>query len=107
MYETGATMLELHTGCYADADNEENQLKELARLRTAATYAHAKGLQVNAGHGLHYHNVQAIAEIPEIIELNIGHSIIARAVMTGLDLAVRDMKTLICNARINSVKAAR
>jgi len=107
VYETGATMLELHTGCYADADNEENQLKELARLRTAATYAHAKGLQVNAGHGLHYHNVQAIAEIPEIIELNIGHSIIARAVMTGLDLAVRDMKTLICNARINSVKAAR
>ncbi|MBL4743391.1 MAG: pyridoxine 5'-phosphate synthase [Cycloclasticus sp.] len=97
--EVGATMLELHTGCYADASNESEQNTELNRIAEAASYASSLGLQVNAGHGLHYHNVGAIAKIPEIIELNIGHSIIARAVMAGLDLAVRDMKILMHNAR--------
>lgn len=97
--EAGATLLELHTGCYADATNESEQEIELNRIIEAASYADSLGLQVNAGHGLHYHNVGAIAKIPEIIELNIGHSIIARAVMTGLDLAVRDMKILMQNAR--------
>ena len=97
--ETGATLLELHTGCYADASSESDQLQEYNRITEAASYAHGLGLQVNAGHGLHYHNVEAIAKIPEIIELNIGHSIIARAVMTGLDTAVRDMKVLMRNAR--------
>ncbi|OUR88697.1 pyridoxine 5'-phosphate synthase [Cycloclasticus sp. 44_32_T64] len=97
--ETGATLLELHTGCYADASSESDQLHEYNRITEAASYAHGLGLQVNAGHGLHYHNVEAIAKIPEIIELNIGHSIIARAVMTGLDTAVRDMKVLMRNAR--------
>ena len=97
--ETGATLLELHTGCYADASSESDQLHEFNRIAEAASYAHGLGLQVNAGHGLHYHNVEAIAKIPEIIELNIGHSIIARAVMTGLDTAVRDMKVLMRNAR--------
>lgn len=97
----GATMLELHTGCYADAINDEVQSLELDRLKQAARYAHSLGLQVNAGHGLHYHNVEPIAKIPEIVELNIGHSIIARAVFSGLDAAVRDMKALIRNARFN------
>jgi pyridoxine 5-phosphate synthase len=97
--EAGATMLELHTGCYADAKSESEQLSELERLREAAYYAHGKGLQVNAGHGLHFHNVEDIAKIPEIIELNIGHSIIARAVLTGLDEAIRNMKALMRDAR--------
>lgn len=96
----GATMLELHTGCYADAVNDEEQMHELERIKTAATYAEGLGLQVNAGHGLHYHNVEPIAQIPEIVELNIGHAIIARAVISGLDLAVRDMKLLMRNARV-------
>jgi len=95
----GATMLELHTGCYADAKSEFEQVNEYNRLVEAAAYADSLGLRVNAGHGLHYHNVESIAKIPEIIELNIGHSIIARAVMSGLDMAVRDMKNLMSNAR--------
>jgi pyridoxine 5-phosphate synthase len=98
--EAGATMLELHTGCYADAINENDKLFELERLIEAASYADSLGLQVNAGHGLHYDNVELIANIPEIVELNIGHSIIARAVLRGLDLAVRDMKNLMCRARL-------
>lgn len=97
--EAGATLLELHTGCYADATSEEDQLKELERLQQAASYAHSLGLQVNAGHGLHFHNVDAIARIPEIIELNIGHSIIARAVISGLAESVKDMKALMRQAR--------
>jgi pyridoxine 5-phosphate synthase len=99
VHEAGATMLELHTGCYADALDERDQQFELERIKEAAYYADSKGLQVNAGHGLHYHNVAEVAEIPEIIELNIGHSIIARAILSGLELAVRDMKTLMCDAR--------
>ncbi|MDX2426468.1 MAG: pyridoxine 5'-phosphate synthase [Cycloclasticus sp.] len=97
--EAGATMLELHTGCYADASNEHDKLRELERIKEAASYADAKGLQVNAGHGLHYHNVEAIARIAEIIELNIGHAIIARALVSGLDKAVSDMKALMRHAR--------
>jgi len=97
--EAGATMLELHTGCYADAENETVQQFELERIQQAANFADELGLQVNAGHGLHYHNVESIAKIPEIVELNIGHSIIARAVMSGLELAVRDMKQLMHSAR--------
>lgn len=98
--EAGATMLELHTGCYADAKSDLQQDTEYNRIVAAATYANSLGLQVNAGHGLHYHNVEPIAKIPEIIELNIGHSIISRALMTGLDVAVRDMKVLMRNARL-------
>jgi len=97
--EAGATMLELHTGCYADATTEKQQQTELERIAVAAKYADSLGLQVNAGHGLHYFNVEAVAEIPEIIELNIGHSIIARAVIGGLDAAVRDMKALMRESR--------
>ncbi len=98
--EAGATMLELHTGCYADANDEAQQQHELERIAEAANYADSLGLQVNAGHGLHYFNVEAVAKIPEIVELNIGHSIIARAVISGLDAAVRDMKILMRQSRL-------
>ncbi|OGT20248.1 MAG: pyridoxine 5'-phosphate synthase, partial [Gallionellales bacterium RIFOXYD12_FULL_53_10] len=84
----GAPVIELHTGKYADADSVPARAYELERIRAAVEYAHAQGLQVNAGHGLHYHNVQAIAAIPNIIELNIGHAIIAESVFIGLDAAV-------------------
>lgn len=89
-----APVIELHTGTYADAQQAPEQTQELARIQQAAHYANNAGLQVNVGHGLDYHNVQAICQIPEIVELNIGHSIIARAVFSGLAQAVRDMKQL-------------
>lgn len=95
----GAPVIELHTGCYADAETDEAQTLELARITKMATYAHGKGLVVNAGHGLHYHNVKPIAAIPELYELNIGHAIIARAAIDGLDTAVRDMKQLMIEGR--------
>ncbi len=96
---TGAEYIELHTGEYADAESEKVQLAELERIRNGVTHAVNEGLLVNAGHGLHYHNVQPIAAIPEIIELNIGHAIIGRAVLSGLDKAVYDMKKLMVEAR--------
>ncbi|MFA6921085.1 MAG: pyridoxine 5'-phosphate synthase [Gallionella sp.] len=91
----GAPVVELHTGKYADADSVPEHKHELERIRIAAAHAHAQGLQVNAGHGLHYHNVRDIAAIPNIVELNIGHSIIAESVFIGLDAAVRKMKQLL------------
>lgn len=96
-----APYIELHTGAYADATDEETQLKELERLKSMAKYGSSIGLKVNGGHGLNYHNVSAVAAIPEINELNIGHSIIARAVFTGLPEAVREMKRLCVEARNN------
>ncbi len=96
---TGAPVIELHTGAYAEADSPQEVAEELERIRTAASYAAQQGLIVNAGHGLHYHNVDAIAAIPEINELNIGHAIIARAVFSGLADAVRDMRQLLIDAR--------
>lgn len=95
----GATMLELHTGAYAEATSESAARQELNRIQEAAHYAHEKGVQVNAGHGLNYHNVEPICEIPEIVELNIGHAIIARAVLVGLEQAIRDIKHLMRAAR--------
>jgi pyridoxine 5-phosphate synthase len=89
----GAPVIELHTGTYADAVPAD-QAQEWQRLAEMAAYAQAQGLTVNAGHGLHYRNVEAIVAIPGLHELNIGHSIIARAVMTGLPEAVREMKRL-------------
>jgi pyridoxine 5-phosphate synthase len=94
----GAPLIELHTGAYAQAEGAL-QARELERLREAARLGVARGLTVNAGHGLHYHNVAPIAAIAEITELNIGHSIIARALADGLTRAVRDMKALMQNAR--------
>ena len=84
-----------HTGAYADAETTQQQLAELEILKDGIAYALAQGLIVNAGHGLHYHNVEAIAAIPGINELNIGHSIIARAVFVGLKDAVKEMRDLI------------
>ncbi len=96
---TKAPYIEIHTGQYADATSEEEQALELERLTKGIKYAHQNGLKVNAGHGLNYFNVKPIAAIPEIIELNIGHSIIARAVIDGLDKAIRDMKRLMLEGR--------
>ncbi|PIV15305.1 MAG: pyridoxine 5'-phosphate synthase [Gallionellales bacterium CG03_land_8_20_14_0_80_55_15] len=93
----GAPLIELHTGKYADADSVPAHDFELERIRTAAEYAHALGLQVNAGHGLHYHNVQDIVTIPQIVELNIGHAIIAESLFIGLEAAVRKMKGLVAS----------
>jgi pyridoxine 5-phosphate synthase len=92
-------IVELHTGAYANAENQKVQEDRLARIAEASIYAEKLGIQVNAGHGLHYQNVEAIARIPEIVCLNIGHSIISRAVLTGMDEAVRTMKLLIVGAR--------
>jgi len=95
---SGAEMIELHTGLYADTTDAE-QARELSRIIQGATLASRLGLQVNAGHGLHYHNVGPIASIPEIVELNIGHAIIARALFSGLPLAVSEMKQLMLASR--------
>jgi len=96
--ESGAPAIELHTGSYAEFSGQE-QLRELRRITEAAEYADSRGLVVNAGHGLDYSNVAAIAVIPQIRELNIGHAIIARAVFSGLDAAVREMIQVIDHAR--------
>lgn len=98
--ESGAPYIEIHTGRYADAETEAEQQAELARIAEAAAYAYQRGLKVNAGHGLHYQNVQAIAAIPEMVELNIGHAIIGRAVFSGLPEAVAEMKRLMLEARL-------
>jgi len=94
-----APVIELHTGAYAEAESPAERQEELNIIAEAAEYAHLHGLQVNAGHGLHYHNVKPIAAIPELVELNIGHSIIARSMFTGLKQAVADMKQLMLEAR--------
>ena len=91
----GAPVVEIHTGHYADAHNERTRKVEFERIVRAVEYGNQLGLQVNAGHGLDYHNTQAIVGIDGIKELNIGHSIICRALFTGLDQAVREMKTLL------------
>ncbi|MBF0264531.1 MAG: pyridoxine 5'-phosphate synthase [Gammaproteobacteria bacterium] len=96
--EAGAPVIEIHTGHFADAPAEQQE-NELIKIVEAVKYAHKLGLQVNAGHGLNYHNVEKIAAIDEIVELNIGHAIIARAVFTGLKEAVSEMKHLMIRAR--------
>ena len=93
--EAGAPVVEIHTGQYAEARGEREIQSELDKIIRAVEYGTASGLQVNAGHGLDYHNVKAVASIPGIRELNIGHSIVARAVFTGLGPAVSEMKRLI------------
>jgi pyridoxine 5-phosphate synthase len=97
--KVGAPVIELHTGTYAELESPAEIEAELARIQQAATYAHSIGLVVNAGHGLHYHNVQPIAAMKEIEELNIGHAIIAQAVFSGLPEAVKEMKRLMVEAR--------
>ncbi|WP_127958857.1 pyridoxine 5'-phosphate synthase [Serratia microhaemolytica] len=95
----GASYIEIHTGSYAEAESELAMQTELKRIAKAATYAAGKGLKVNAGHGLSYHNVQPIAALPELYELNIGHAIIGQAVISGLANAVAEMKKLMWQAR--------
>ncbi|MEI6896295.1 MAG: pyridoxine 5'-phosphate synthase [Psychromonas sp.] len=97
--KTGAAYIELHTGQYANAQNEQVEQQELERIASAATYASLAGIKVNAGHGLNYHNVKPIAALPEIIELNIGHAIVARAVVDGFASAVTEMKRLMIEGR--------
>lgn len=97
--ECGAPCVEIHTGHFADAHGEE-QHAMLEKLNQAFAYAHSRGLRVNAGHGLNYHNVQAIAVSPLVTELNIGHAIIADAVFNGLANSIREMKRLMVEARV-------
>jgi len=97
-HKAGAPVIELHTGSYAEARAESRE-RELRQIKHAAQLASDLGMQVNAGHGIHYHNVEAIARIPQIVELNIGHAIVARAVLTGWVEAVREMKRLMREAR--------
>ena len=96
--EAGAPVIEIHTGRFAEERGRARD-EELARIRTAADRGAERGLVVNAGHGLGFHNVSDIARIEPIRELNIGHAIIARAVISGLDRAVRDMRSLMDAAR--------
>lgn len=95
----GAPVIELHTGEYAEAETPEAVAATLGGLQAAVAHARQRGLIVNAGHGLHYHNTEAVAAIDGINELNIGHSIIARAVFTGLKDAVKDMRAILDRAR--------
>jgi len=95
----GAPVIELHTGHYADADSVAARAVELERIRQAVELGCGLGLQVNAGHGLNYHNVQAIAAMSEVRELNIGHAIVARALFEGLGPAVAEMKRQMLEAR--------
>ena len=97
--ECGAPVIEIHTGHFSDAETTQEKDEEYQRIIQAVEYADSLGLHVNAGHGLHYHNVKEIAVIPLIQELNIGHSIIARSIFTGLDAAVKEMKALMDSVR--------
>ncbi len=98
-YDCGARVIELHTGAYADAPTPAARAAELAKIREAAAFADGLGITVNAGHGLTVQNVGAIAQIEQIVELNIGHSIIAQAVFLGLPDAIRQMKEAMFRAR--------
>jgi pyridoxine 5-phosphate synthase len=95
----GAGVIELHTGTFADAVTDIDRARELARIAEAAVFAQSLGLIVNAGHGLHYENVQEVAALAEIVELNIGHSIVARSVFSGFAEAVSKMKHLMLEVR--------
>jgi len=105
--EAGAPVIELHTGRYADAHDAVAQQQELVRVQQGVIEGVKCGLTVNAGHGLHYTNVQAIAAIRDIAELNIGHAIVAHAVFVGWQNAVREMKAIMVAARIAGMKAAQ
>lgn len=104
--EAGAPVIEIHTGAYADAEGSAQQA-ELERVQRGVREGVRRGLKVNAGHGLHYTNVLAIAAIPDIAELNIGHAIVAHAVFAGWENAVREMKALMVTARNDALIAAR
>jgi len=96
--EAGAPVIEIHTGSFADAKTDAAQESELDKIKEAVVHGLEHNLKVNAGHGLHYQNVQAISAIPGISELNIGHAIVSRAIFVGMEKAVREMKTLMLKA---------
>jgi pyridoxine 5-phosphate synthase len=98
--QSGAPVIEIHTGHFADAVDSPQRSKELQKIIAAVKQGIELGLKVNAGHGLNYQNVQAVAGLPGISELNIGHAIVARALFTGLGPAVREMKRLMHEARV-------
>jgi pyridoxine 5-phosphate synthase len=98
--DAGAPVIEIHTGRYADAHDDAAQQAELERVQAAVMDGVKRGLKVNAGHGLHYTNVQAIAAIPEIVELNIGHAIVAQAIFVGWQNAIKEMKAVMVAARL-------
>lgn len=104
--ETGASVIELHTGRYAEACGQAGREEERERIEVSAGAGIRRGLKVNAGHGLHYTNVQAVAAIPHIAELNIGHAIVAEAVFVGWRKAVSDMKAIILKARLDAAGKA-
>ena len=93
--KTGAEFIELHTGAYAESFGKEDEEAEFQKLKEAAIYAQSLGLKVNAGHGLNYENVKRMHEIPNLIELNIGHTIISKSIFTGLEKAISEMQELI------------
>ena len=105
--EAGAPVIELHTGRYADAPDAAAQQKELERIEQGVLEGVRNGLKVNAGHGLHYTNVQAIAAIRDIYELNIGHAIVAHAVFAGWQNAIREMKAIMVASRVAALKGAQ
>ena len=98
--DSGAEVIELHTGHFADAAFGKETKAELAKIISGVELAKSLGLKINAGHGLNYQNVGLIAQIPDIDELNIGHGIIARAIFTGLEEAIREIKTIILEASV-------
>lgn len=102
--DVGATVVELHTGRYADLSGDQ-QMQELERIRKAAQFGKSIGLRVNAGHGLHERNVMPVAAIAELSELNIGHAIVAEALFKGWQKAIADMKALMVQGRANTSKA--
>ncbi len=106
-HEAGAPVVELHTGAYAEAHGEAAQQHEFERVATGVDAGVALGLKVNAGHGLHYTNVQAIAALDGIVELNIGHAIVAQSIFSGWDNAVREMKAIMVAARVAARHGAR
>lgn len=99
---TGARIIELHTGTYAEAATQTVRDKELQRIKDGLAAGAALGMRINAGHGLHYDNVQPVAALPGIAELNIGHAIVAQAIFDGWEKAIRDMKALMITARRTS-----
>jgi pyridoxine 5-phosphate synthase len=103
-YRTGARIIELHTGAYAEVRSIEQCLHEIERLKFAIAQAVGLGLRVNAGHGLHYQNVQAIAALPGIAELNIGHAIVAQAIFDGWENAIRKMKAIMVQAKLAALR---
>ena len=101
-HEAGAPVIELHTGRYADAHDAGEQQREYERVVRSVAFGRSLGIKVNAGHGLHYTNVQPIAAIEGIVELNIGHAIVAHAIFAGWDNAVREMKAIMVAARLGA-----